>query len=86
MESKRHMLGGIARLEDGDWLTALRHFDHAIALREALPWRDDVESAWVLAAAWINRSDLLRFLGEPEEGIRSLDRAPAELFPCLQNV
>ncbi|MES2657232.1 MAG: tetratricopeptide repeat protein [Verrucomicrobiota bacterium] len=75
MESKRHMREGIARMEQGDWLTALRHFDRAVELREARPWHDDVESAWVLAAAWINRSDVLRFLGSPEEGIRSLDRA-----------
>ena len=75
MESKRHMLEGIARMEQGDWLTALRHFDRAVELREAMPWRDDVESAWVLAAAWINRSDVLRFLGNPDEAIRSLDRA-----------
>jgi tetratricopeptide (TPR) repeat protein len=75
MESKRHMREGIARMEQGDWLTALRHFDRAVELREAMPWRDDVESAWVLAAAWINRSDVLRFLGSPQEGIHSLDRA-----------
>ncbi len=75
MESKRHMLAGIGRMEQGDWPAALHHFDSAVQLREAIPWRDDVESAWVLAAAWINRSDVLRFLGDPEEGIRSLDRA-----------
>lgn len=75
MESKRHMLEGIARMEEGDWQTALSHFEQAIELREARPWREDVESAWVLAAAWINRSDVLRFLGRPDEGVRSLDRA-----------
>ncbi|MES2922186.1 MAG: hypothetical protein V4819_11605 [Verrucomicrobiota bacterium] len=69
------MLEGIARMEEGDWLTALRHFDRAIELREALPWREDVDSAWVLAAAWINCSDVLRILGEVEVGIVSLDRA-----------
>jgi tetratricopeptide (TPR) repeat protein len=75
MESRRHMLAGIARMDEGDWQTALHHFDRAVELREAMPWRDDMESAWVLAAAWINRSDALRFLGRPDEGIRSLDRA-----------
>ena len=75
MESKRHMLDGIARLEEGDWATALFHFDRAIELRAAKPWHDNVDSAWVLAAAWINRSDALRFLGRPQEGIQSLDRA-----------
>lgn len=75
MESRRHMLDGIARMNEGDWLVALRHFDRAVELREATPWRESVESAWVLAAAWINRSDVLRFLGQPDEAIRSLDRA-----------
>ena len=75
MESKRHMLEGIACMEQGDWLTALVHFDLAAELREATPWRENAESAWVLAAAWINRSDVLRILGRSEEGIHSLDRA-----------
>ena len=87
MESKRHMLDGIARMENGDWLTALFHFERAIELREAKPWRGDVESAWVLAAAWINRSDVLRFLGRAQEGIQSLDRAidAMEHVPLAQN-
>ncbi|MEO5716603.1 MAG: tetratricopeptide repeat protein [Luteolibacter sp.] len=75
MESKRHMLEGIALMEQGEWQTALGHFEKAIEIREALPWRSDVESAWVLAAAWINRSDVLRMLGNTDEGILSLDRA-----------
>jgi hypothetical protein len=75
MESKQHMLEGIARMNKGDWLAALRHFENAVELREAMPWRDDAESAWVLAAAWINRSDVLRFLDRTEEGVHSLDRA-----------
>lgn len=79
MESRRHMLEGIARLELGDFPTALQHFDRAVELREARQWRNDVESAWILAAAWINRSDALRFLGQPEEAILSLDRAIAAM-------
>ncbi len=75
MESKRHMLDGIARMNEGDWLTALDHFERAVELRESQPWREDEESAWVLAAAWINRSDVLRFLGRTGEAIHSLDRA-----------
>lgn len=75
MEAKRHMLDGIARMNEGDWVTALDHFERAAELREATPWRDDPESAWVLAAAWINRSDVLRFLGRTGEAIHSLDRA-----------
>ena len=77
-DSKREMLSGIALLGRGEWRGALACFDRAIALRETLPWRDDPESAWVLAAAWLNRSDALRGLGEAgllPEAIRSLDRA-----------
>jgi tetratricopeptide (TPR) repeat protein len=75
MESRQHMLAGIALMEEGEWKAALSHFECAIELREALPWREDVESAWLLAAGWINRSDVLRFLGDPEKAIHSLDRA-----------
>lgn len=75
MDSKQHMLEGIARMNRGDWLTALSHLEKAVELREAMPWREDAESAWMLAAAWINRSDVLRFLDRTEEGIHSLDRA-----------
>ena len=32
MEAKRHMLAGIERLEQGDWPTALRHFERAIEI------------------------------------------------------
>ncbi|MEO8617089.1 MAG: hypothetical protein ABI600_18260 [Luteolibacter sp.] len=75
MESKRHMLEGIALMDQGEWRTALAHFEKAIEIREALPWRNDVESSWLLAAAWINRSDVLRVLELTEEAIHSLDWA-----------
>jgi len=75
MESVRHMLEGISRMEHGEWLAALCHFDRAVELRETLHWRGNVESAWLLAAAWINRSDVLRQLEETAEAIRSLERA-----------
>ena len=75
MESKRHMLEGIACLEKGAAETAITHFDRAVELRECGPWQHHSESAWVLAAAWINRSDALGLLGRKEEAIISLDRA-----------
>jgi len=46
-------------------------------LRETTPWHEDSDCAWGLAAAWINRSDAMRRLGDPllmPEAIRSLDR------------
>jgi tetratricopeptide (TPR) repeat protein len=75
MESRRHMLEGISLLERGNWLPALHHFEKAIEIREATAWRESVESAWLLAAAWINRSDVLRHLSRTEDGVASLDRA-----------
>jgi len=75
--SKQEMQQGIAHLNQGEWQAALGCFDRAVALRETTPWREDGESAWLLAAAWINRSDALRQLGDARllpEAIRSLDR------------
>lgn len=69
------MIAGIARLQEGDWDTSLGHFDRAVELRLSGPWSEDPRSAWVLAAAWINRSDALRPLGRTLEAIESLDRA-----------
>ncbi len=75
-KSKSHMVAGIPLLERGRFSEALAHFDEAVSLRGQLPWREDGPAAWLLAAAWINRSDALRGLGNPEllpEAIRSLD-------------
>ncbi|RYD22597.1 MAG: hypothetical protein EOP88_07505 [Verrucomicrobiaceae bacterium] len=74
MEAKRHMLDGIARMDEGDWLAALAHFEKAVDLRETKEWREDPEAAWVLAAAWINRGDVLQKLGRHTEGVHALDR------------
>lgn len=76
------MHAGMAALDHGDWQTALGHFNEAIRLREQLPWRDDVQSAWLLAAAWINRSDALRRLENPAllaDALRALDHAIAAM-------
>lgn len=76
VESKSHMVAGIPLLERGHFAGALPHFEEAVRLRCQLPWREDGCSAWLLAAAWINRSDALRGLGDPAllpEAIRSLD-------------
>lgn len=75
MESKRHMLDGIASMQDGDFPTALRHFEEAAAIRESQPWHGDPQAAWLLAAAYINRSDVLRFLDRRDDAVHSLDRA-----------
>lgn len=75
--SKQEMQQGIAHLNQGEWQAALGCFDRAVALRETTPWREESEAAWLLAAAWINRSDALRQLGDARllpEAIRSLDR------------
>lgn len=81
------MLEGIDRLTAGDWTGALADFEAAIRLREDTPWRATPDSAWLLAAAWINRSDALRFLGKSEEGIASLDQAIAAMkfVPLAEN-
>jgi tetratricopeptide (TPR) repeat protein len=76
-DSKRHMQAGIGQMEQGNPAVALEHFDQAVGLRGKLPWRNDVQSAWLLAAAWINRSDVLRQLNDSgllPEAIHSLDR------------
>lgn len=75
MESKHHMLEGIDRMRDGDFPTALRHFEEAAAIRESEPWQDSPQAAWMLAAAYINRGDVLRFLNRPDEAVHSFDRA-----------
>ncbi|MBK1815946.1 hypothetical protein JIN84_09970 [Luteolibacter yonseiensis] len=69
------MLEGIARMRDGDFQSALRHFEDAANLRESQPWQEDPQAAWLLAAAYINRSDVLRALDRRDEAIHSLDRA-----------
>lgn len=76
-ESTRHMRAGIPLLESGCWEDARGHFARAAELRGRMPWRDDAESAWVLAAAWINLSDTLARQGNPElfpEAVAHLDR------------
>lgn len=76
-ESHDHMQAGLALLDIGKATEALAHFDEAVALRERWPWQEDAESAWMLAAAWINRADALRAAGVPhwrEASLQSLDR------------
>jgi len=75
--SMEEMRAGIGQMEQGNLAIALEHFDQAALFRDKLPWREEVQSAWLLAAAWINRSDVLRRMGDPEllaEAIDSLDR------------
>lgn len=62
-------------MEGGQWGEALKKFETAIALREAMDWRSDPLVAWGLAAGWLNRGDALYFSGETGESLASLDRA-----------
>ena len=76
-ESTRRMVAGLEAMARKEWSRALGHFENAVILRERLPWRSDPESAWMLAAAWINRGDVLQRLGQPEllpEAVLSFDR------------
>lgn len=74
-DCRKHMLEGIPLLEQGDFRAALAHFDAALAIRTAENWRADPASAWLVAAAWINRGDCLRSLGELAASIAAYDDA-----------
>ena len=77
-DSTRSMLAGIGDLNSGDLNRALIHFETAAELRLKLPWQDDPESAWMLAAAWINRGDVLQQMGgvmDVPEAVASYDLA-----------
>ncbi|YCM42333.1 tetratricopeptide repeat protein [Verrucomicrobiaceae bacterium 227] len=88
MIARQDMLDGIAELERGNWQSARSHFDQAIRTRTATPWQNDPQSAWLLAAAWINRADALRFLGHPNEALTDLSQAIAAMryVPIAENV
>ena len=76
-DSTRRMVAGLEAMAREDWPNALIHFEEAVAQRERLPWREEPESAWMLAAAWINRGDVLLRSGQPEgvaEAVKSFDR------------
>jgi len=74
-------------MEGGRWEVALEKFEAAIALREAMDWRNDPLVAWGLAAGWLNRGDVLYFSGETGESLASLDRAIAVMgtLPLAEN-
>jgi tetratricopeptide (TPR) repeat protein len=57
------MIAGIEAMNRGELETALGYFGAAAELRLKLPWEGDPESAWLLAAAWINRGDVLQQRG-----------------------
>ncbi len=69
------MLAGIALLNDGEVSAALCHFENALSLRLATSWENDSSSAWLVAAAWINRGDCLRALARSEEALDSYAHA-----------
>ncbi len=72
------MVAGFEAMNRSAWGEAADQFHAAAVDRERLPWRDDGESAWMLAAAWLNHGDVLQRTGEPAvlpDAIRSFDRA-----------
>ncbi len=76
-ESIRRMHAGISLLERGMAEDALACFREAVEMRERMPWREEPESAWLLAASWIHCGDvLLRLRGEdfPGDVLHALDR------------
>ncbi|MBN8456379.1 MAG: hypothetical protein J0M04_00840 [Verrucomicrobia bacterium] len=60
------MAEGVGLLENGMLVGALRCFDETIRLRERAPWDSSPHGAWLLAGAWLNRSDVLRRLDPPD--------------------
>lgn len=64
-ESTRLMALGMECIQRSDWRQAAKLFEEAGFLRDGLPWRDDVESAWMVAAAWLNHGDMLMRIGDP---------------------
>lgn len=69
------MIDGIALLDAGRFSLALPHFENALMLRLATPWRSASASAWLVAAAWINRGDCLRQLERASDALDSYEKA-----------
>lgn len=87
-ESTRRMAVGFEAMSCGDWLGAAEHFRIAAADREKLPWREDVEAAWLLSACWLNLGDVLVRAGDSallREALASLDRAIETMGPLDMN-
>jgi hypothetical protein len=75
--STRWMLGGMAAMDRGEWSEAAGFFEKAGDLRDQLPWAEDAEAAWMVAAAWLNHGDVLMRMGDPtvvERAIHSFDK------------
>lgn len=90
LHSRQRMQQGIKLMASGQPNAALGYFDKVIALRASLPWRSDPYAAWLVAAAWMNRSDALRHNADPQflqEAIVALDHAHAAMatIPLAQN-
>ncbi len=72
------MVAGFEAMNRSGWAEAADHFLAAAKERERLPWQEDGESAWMLAAAWLNHGDVLQRMEDPAflpEAIRSFDRS-----------
>ncbi len=76
-DSTRLMVAGFEAIAREDWREAACYFLQAAQMREHLPWGEDAESAWMLAAAWLNHGDMLLRTTEPSllrEALRSFNR------------
>lgn len=72
------MVAGFEAMNLSGWAEAADHFLAAATERAQLPWQEDGESAWMLAAAWLNHGDVLQRMADPTtlpEAIRSFDRS-----------
>lgn len=72
------MVAGLRAMGQGEWCIAIEQFRAAAELRESLPWASDDESAWMLAAAWLNHGDALSRTGDSavlSEALDSFNRA-----------
>jgi len=79
------MVAGFEAMARSDWKGAAEHFLAAAEDRERLPWREDGESAWMLAAAWLNHGDVLQRLADPAllpDALQSFDRS-IEAMGCV---
>jgi tetratricopeptide (TPR) repeat protein len=81
-QSTRLMVAGMEWIDRSDWRKAADCFLEAGRLRELLPWREDVECAWMFAAAWLNFGDMLLRIGDPEllpDAVVSFDKVIAAM-------
>lgn len=69
----------LASADPADVTEALRCFNEAIHLRQALPLHQSPWYRWGLTAGWMNRAEALSRLGQPREALTAYDEALAHL-------